>query len=88
MEKDRESTEKELTDEESEKELTEEESKKVVGGVGAGSPPGAGIAGWFGGTPPGQNAGLAGAAGFSAPGVQKNPGKSSNLTVTTPGPKG
>ncbi len=65
MEKDRESTEKELTDEESEKELTEEESEKVVGGVGAGPAPGAGIAGWFGGGPPGQGKGLAGSAGQS-----------------------
>ena len=77
MKKDRESTEKVLTD---------EESEKVVGGVGVGPTPGAGIAGWFGGTPPGQEAGLAGAAGFTAPGEQMEPGES-GLNVTTPGEK-
>ena len=90
MEKDRESTEKELTDEESEKELTDEESEKVVGGVGVGEVPGAGAAGWFGGVT-GQGAGrqgtgLSGSAGFSPPGEQFFAGKSGK-EITTPGSK-
>ncbi len=62
--------------------LTDEQSEKLVGGVGSGDVPGAGIAGWNGdGTH-----GLAG-AGFAPPGVQMTVG-ANDLTVTTPGPKG
>lgn len=66
--------------------LSDEQAEKVVGGVGVGDVPGAGINGWFGGTPPGNGAGLAGSAGFSPPGEQMSPGES-GLTVTVPGSK-
>ena len=51
-------------------ELTDEQCEKVVGGVGVGPKPGAGINGWFGGSPPGNDTGLAGSAGFMPPARQ------------------
>ena len=65
-------------------ELSDEQSEKVVGGVGSGNPPGAGINGWFGGPSAGTN-GLIN-AGFSAPGSAGSPGQS-GITVTVPGDK-
>ena len=63
--------------------LSDEQSEKVVGGVGVGDAPGAGIAGWFGnGNAADGDQGLVG-AGFTAPGVQHTPG-STSLTVTIP----
>ena len=64
--------------------LSDEQAEKVVGGVGAGPGPGAGINGWFGGPSAGTN-GLIN-AGFNAPGVKTLRGNS-GIAVTSPGPK-
>jgi len=65
-------------------ELSDEQAEKVVGGVGVGATPGAGINGWGAGGPAAGH-GLIN-AGFSAPGDQMSPGVS-GLDVTVPGPK-
>ncbi len=64
--------------------LTDEQCEKVVGGVGAGPGPGAGVNGWFGGPSPGTN-GLIN-AGFDAPG-EKTVRGNSGVAVTSPGEK-
>ena len=73
----------ELTDARLITELTDEQSEKVVGGVGSGPVPGAGIAGWGAPGTPSAGHGLL-SAGFSAPGAS-NP--QSAVTVTVPGTK-
>ena len=62
-------------------ELTDDQSEKVVGGVGSGPVPGAGIAGWGAPGTPSAGHGLL-SAGFSAPGEQMTVGA---VTVTVPG---
>ena len=64
-------------------ELTDEQLKKVVGGVGAGPTPGAGINGWGAPGTPSAGGGLIN-AGFSPPGAA-NP--NSAVQVTVPGSK-
>ena len=60
--------------------LSDEQCQKVVGGVGFGEPPGAGVNGWNGN---GNDAGLKFAAGFDAPGVAYEAG-ASGVIVTRP----
>ena len=67
------------------RDLSDEQAEKVVGGVGAGARPGAGINGWFGGPSAGTN-GLIN-AGFS-PGTAITKTLPSGVMVTVPGPKG
>ena len=66
------------------KDLSDEQAEKVVGGVGAGTPPGAGAFGWGGTGHPSEGHGLK-SAGFMAPG---EPNLHSAVEVTVPGPKG
>jgi len=70
--------------EEKDEELTDEQSENVIGGVGAGTPPGYGTAGWFGGPSEGEH-GLS-QAGYTAPGEQFIAGESGQQ-ITTPGEK-
>ena len=64
-------------------ELTDEQLKKVVGGVGSGTPPGAGINGWGAPGTPSAGGGLLN-AGFTAPGAIN---LNAAVTVTVPGTK-
>jgi len=65
--------------------LTDEQSEKLVGGVGAGTNPGAGAFGWGAGGQPSDGHGLI-SAGFTAPGANQPTGDS-GVNVTVPGDK-
>ncbi len=66
-------------------ELSDQQCEMVVGGVGAGDVPGAGVNGWGCGSCPSAGGGLIN-TGFTPPGEQISPGNS-GLTVTVPGAK-